>query len=443
MRRRDLLFIGAALSMQACTSNTPTTLRPTLGPVPSAPSSAAPVASPPGPDAVPNSFSQSRAWPSVGIPSTITALHDHHLCGSIRRQDRSVEQMDFPVIVDLSTHTTRLLLLDDAGRFSTVEADLDEVEAEASRERPELGPQLLCGPAILDDAAAYLVVVAPKRSQERSTPELGVAHLVKVRLSDGQVEAAAVLQENFRLTFLEEELNLSFSTDHSSILIAATSLGSADFIGKNLSATDLSTQFDILDVMPSDISSSWPAGAAIHVHGDQSGSHLVMLKDGTSLETSGDLGAYVFDDFHLHLDATGSSVLRNLATGEEQQVTGLSGRDIANFRTPGPWTRRSTFVSIGGGESRRRLTVWTPGTSEPSLQWEEEHLPPAGAVVFQDVLLSGSPHVDDGALTLRRIDTAEVIATVPRSVFGNGMGITAWGIATGGVFLPADGWLTT
>lgn len=442
MRRRDLLLAGAALSLQACSGSSGA--RPSLGPPPTSVSPSFSAPQPPSPDAVPKSFAQGSEWPKRRVSRSITALHRDHLCATLLRRADMNDPLEFPAVVDLNTHRTRILMLDDRGEFSTAEADLAAIEAGLSKDQPEFGKPLLCGPAVIDDEAAYLTVHTPREQPKDHV----VAHLVKVRHADGQVEASATLMEDLYYPYREARITLSFSPDRSSLLVASRSdqltNRETDFFGFRLSAKDLSVEFDARDVRPPNSRRMWQYGAAIQFFSKGTTHPMILLANGAEIDSTSMTGRFVVGEWCLYNQKDTDLVFqRNLTTGEEQQVSGLVPDDILSFGDFTPWTERSSFVSMHSLLLSPRCVVWTPGNPTAVVPWTADERPlPSLATVFGNVLFSGHHQHDDGAVTLRSLDTGEVIATIPRIAPYKGLGISAWGLAAGGVFLPANEWIS-
>lgn len=210
-----------------------------------------------------------------------------------------------------------------------------------------------------------------------------------------------------------------------------------------LAVSDLSIQFDLSQLgLP--IRTAHAAGGAVNIVTDSWS--LIVLHDGTRLDDVGE-ATVVLGEWLLSSTRQGMST-RNLTTGEEHEVTGIltfPGEFLTSTSKPFPqpplWTERTTHVDISSDSTVKSLTAWTPGTTAPRLQWTEEEQPvPSGAVVYGDVLYSGHPEHDRAALILRALDSGEVLATLPRIVRGGDIGVTAWGVSTGGVVLPATDW---
>lgn len=441
MRRRDLLLAGAALSLQACSGSSGA--RPSLGPPPPSVSPSFSAPQPPSPDAVPTSFAQASEWPKRRVSRSITALYRDHLCATLLRRSDVNDPLEFPAVVDLNTHRTRILMLDDQGKFSTAEADLAAIEAGLSKDQPEFGKLLFCGPAVIDDEAAYLTVYTPREQPK----DYVAAHLVKVRHSDGQVEASTTLMEDLYYLYRDTAVTLSFSADRSSLLTASQSdyvTGrEIDFFGLRLNPKDLSVEFDMRDAKPAGSVSANLCGSAIQFASEDTTHPMVLLSNGAAVDSTSMDQRVVIGDWCLYRQKDTDLVFqRNLTTGEEQPVSGLVSEDIRHLRHFHPWTERSSFVSLNDGLSSKRFAVWTPGNPTAMIPWTADERPlPSGATVFGNVLFSGHPDHDDGAVTLRSLDTGEVIATAASVPSYGNWGVSAWGLVAGGVFLPANEWI--
>ena len=154
MRRRTLLTaaaVGAAMTalpgLAACWPGRSTRSR---RPAPTPP---------PTPDAAPSAFAERPTWPDVAANMTLTAARDHYLCAGTTASEASKTFTGgwCPVIVDVSTLTTRAVLLDKNGTWTTAEAELVSRYAIGKDPKSAL-TTIVIGPALLDEEHAYLVV---------------------------------------------------------------------------------------------------------------------------------------------------------------------------------------------------------------------------------------------------------------------------------------------
>ncbi|MDO5083638.1 MAG: hypothetical protein Q4D89_09565 [Arachnia propionica] len=431
MRRRHLLLAGAALALPACGSVPGSVPRPSIPPGPTLPADAPPLSfAPPGPDAVPRSFLATPQWPDIPISTRITALHRHHLCAAVPR----AEAHSYPVVVDVTGPTTRVVLTDGNDTFTTRDVDLDLLaeHLDPDEEHPDLGQPLAMGPAVMDDDHAWLVVA-------RSTGTLAVVHLLKIRLSDGNVDASALLSERFDTSRLGM-MSLSFSADATSLLVAGDgdSRRSADFIGVRLDAADLSVQFDAHDLIPATAQVS-VAGEALRTTTTTHDKDLVLLADGRVLTVPHFGGGVVVGQWCYDTAASEQVMLRDLTTGAETPVPDLRRNDLRHFRRPrflAVWSTSEHLTISHLGEKPEQFSVWLPGEGSPVLQWkQDEHPVPFESSVFGATLYSRSSDF----LEVRSVDSGEILSSFPwqsRSDFA----VSAWGAADAYHFFPANEW---
>ena len=430
MRRRDLLFIGAALTLPACSTIPGAVPRPSIPPGPTLPADAPPLPfTPPGPDAVPKSFLATPQWPNAPIRTRITALHRHHLCAAVLRD----KTQSYPVVVDVTGPTTRVVLSDASGTFTTRDVELDFLaeHLDPTVEQPDLGQPLVTGPAIMDDDHAYLLVI-------RAIGNPGVAHLLKITLSDGVIAASALLSEWFDASLLDG-IFLSFSPDGTSLLVVGSGgSGTTDgFIGMRLDATDLSVQFDAHDVL-TEAGGVGVAGEALTVPSTTHRKNLVLLADGREIL---DLDApVVIGPWCYHRTGAQQVMLRDLTTGEETPVPDLPPTDLHQLW---PRSRRIWSTSAHRTINHRfptepeRFSVWLPGESAPVLQWRRtEHPIPDKSSVFGNTLYSRG----NDSMEIRSLGSGEVLGSIPSQSFNGEFAVSSWGAATTNHFSPANEW---
>mgnify|MGYP000237961202 FL=1 len=116
---------------------------------------------PPSPDAVPSAFADRPTWPTAENYTRLTAARDRYLCGGavIDEARRIFTEGWCPVVVDVSTLTTRAVLLDKDGAWITKEVEMVFRYDEGDDPKTAL-TTIVIGPALLDEEHAYLVVGA-------------------------------------------------------------------------------------------------------------------------------------------------------------------------------------------------------------------------------------------------------------------------------------------
>lgn len=446
MRRRHFLLAGAALTLSACSSDG---LAPPPSISPAAPppgSSATRLSGPPHPNAVPRSFQNQPVWPDADIGSHIKAVHQHHLCTGLPRASRvdlMGQQLHMPAVVDVTGPTTRLLLTDGNGNFHTREVDLASL---ADEDDSTLGPDLTLGAAVLDDSHAWLVVGEPYEVDQPGAEAQAVVHLVKVRLSNGQVEAVTKLGEHTPAGQMADRVKLRFTEDRSGLLVHGQlvhpSLG-ADFIGLRLDAADLAIQFDAHTVAPPSISSVSSSGDALRLSDDELHESVVLLDRGEVLEAERSALAQVHGSWCRYWDGTRKEVrLRNLDTAEETAVPDFRFEDLSDMRHPAIWSVQQELYVIEDPLENPRFSVWLPSSASPlfTMNAPYQELTVHTRAALGGVLYLGSPHVDDGLLTLYALDTGEVLNTIPKALRSWDVAVTPWGIATTSRFRLAQDW---
>ena len=294
MRRRTLLTaaaVGAAMTalpgLAACWPGRSTRSR---RPAPTPP---------PTPDAAPSAFTQQPVWPDVAANMTLTAARDRYLCGgaTVKEARKTFAGGWCPVIIDVSALTTRAVLPDPDGTWTTAEAELVSRYAIGKDPKSAL-TTIVIGPALLDEEHAYLVVgtialsepdpesnVDPHDFQSGETCSVSA---LKVRLSDGAIAASVPLNERFFAKNVTR-MSLSFSTDRTALLLAGSNSTNddnvdADFVALRLSAEDLSVQFDAHSILEGKRTRSvLTYGQAISA----SGRTTIFLADGAQKDTPG------------------------------------------------------------------------------------------------------------------------------------------------------------
>lgn len=440
MRRRDLFLIGATLTLQACSTPGPVP-RPSIPPGPTLPTDAPPLPSaPPGADAVPKSFLATPQWPGGKIPANITALHQHHLCAAVIRD----EPYSHPVVVDLTGPTTRMVFLDEDDTFTTREVEVDFLaeHTDPNEQNPDLGRPLITGPSIIDDDHAWVIVahtvgVIPPDAASHAT---ATVHLLKINLTDGVVAASALLCQDFDIQELIMWMSLSFSPDHTSLLVAGSgeTEKSEDFIGLRLDTTDLSVQFDAHSVITG-TGYVKVAGEALKVHNMTDTLYLVVLADGRkipNLENPVVIGSWCYHE----INAEEQVMLRDLTTGKETPVPDLSPSDLRGLRPGQPkiWSAQHYLGVDSLGKDPGRFSVWRPGESTPVLLLrEEENELYEGQVAVHGDALYGTL---SNTLEIRSLSSGEVLGSIPWQSPIGGIAVSAWGVAINAHFFPANEW---
>lgn len=403
MRRRTFLITTAALppllgacSVSASVSGGPAPT-PSLAAI-TTPSRMPPPA-PPSASATPSSFSWQPLWPDAGKPARITALRNHHLCGSVRRDPGKqattlIPEGDCPIIADVEGPTTWALLPDGAGwTIKTLEAQDDSSATAGPPSAPTITTSALeAGPALLDANDAYLTVGviangSRKTGESSRYNTLCPVDLIKVGLNDGTISASTRLSDAFDADSIKE-MSLSFTEDRSALRITGS--------------------------------------ATTHAPD----------KDSTNI---GDTGV-------LQLSAADLSVQPDAAEpadpiDDKSAPTGVKNRFL--------YTEQNEIIVLGD-EKGSRFSVRRPGEAEPVLSWRKEARDiPDAACVFGDVVYalfdqdSASDYDVNGMIRLVSLSSGEEIGEVP-GVNHKGdaaVAVSAWGLALNDVFYPATEWL--
>ena len=422
----------------------------------------------PTPTMVPSTFSDETAWPPGKTEARITAARDRYLCGgtTVSQARNTFTNGWCPVIVDVSTLTTRAVLLDKNGTWTT---KMVEPEDRDDRDDRKDGPTsalttIVIGPALLDAEHAYLILGVLSLSSpipnntltpdgEPDVPEGATctAVMLKIRLSDGTITASAPLSEYFLAEHVEK-MHLSFSEDAGSLLIAGSNEDyggnhDTDYIGLRLSADDLSTQFDAHSILDSKHITVSSCGQAIEViHEFTPGKGIVFLANGSQEPLSDNRALVVKDGWYYYLKpdsvlSTSRYWARNLASGDSLELTGegLSETALESI-WPTIASENQELIIIDRDSTRgTAITVHLPGIPTPIVAWTrmtDKEL--KGAAIRGDVLYTAydsgdSDRTDRDHLVLTSVSTGETIAEKDQktTVWSNLTNVvTAWGLAT-------------
>ncbi|RRD03365.1 hypothetical protein EII34_14325 [Arachnia propionica] len=451
MRRRDLFTLATA--MAGCTVTGCTPGDPQAADDPSG--------------EFPIGFAASPAWEGVESWTEFTAVKDRHLVAMtvVPDAERAFAHGWVPVVVDVAGLTTRALLLDDDGTWITKPVTpKKEFGPPTTRLSRTALTAMIQGPAVIDDTHAYIVAgVVPLEApgQFEGTPSSTPTDLrcpvmlFKIRLDDGAVVASTTVSDDVEARSLKDAA-LSFTEDGTSLLLAGgaevstTSGIGTGWMGLRLSTAELGVEFDARALyIGQEVRSVSSAGQAVLVTSSlNSGKELVRLADGVRVTTSSTKALVIGDWLH-HVerkhDQTAGLVAVNMRTGQRVDVTPRAGRveDLVDVFTswPGTFTEPRVIIASRYGEG---LTVWLPGAPEPSLELAADRAVSTGVAVLGDVLYTW--HGDDRAttLTLRRLDSGEVLAehSVPPRVLGSDIGaVTRWGCISWTRFFRATTWL--
>lgn len=463
MRRRDLLTLTTAMAGAAIVGTTGCT-----------PESPAPVDDPP-PEGFPINFADSPAWSGSNAPAwslvlsetEFTAVKDRHLVAMtvVPEAERAFAYGLLPVVVDVTGPTTRALLLDDDGTWITKPVKPKESGPRSTELSQTALTAMHQGPAVIDDTHAYVVagvlsLETPGQFENTSSSE---AHcpvmLFKIRLDDGAVVASTTVSDDISFGDLPSAA-LSFSEDGTALLLVggtppanddADSNAGFGWMGLRLSTADLSVEFDARALyVGQEVTSVSPAGQAVLVSlptAFSTQNELVRLTDGVRMRTASRQALAIGDWVHWSEQKDSSSeelVAVNTRTGQRVTVAPEVGdpKDLLDAFTS--WPRIFCGTPVATHWSEKDLTVWRPGAPEPSVHLTEKEAVRAGVAVLKDVIYTW--HGDDTAttLTLRRLDSGEVLAehSVPPRVLGSGTGaVTPWGCISGSKFFRATKWL--
>lgn len=454
MRRHTFLTVtGACLT---------TTLLPALG---ACSESWRSVKRPPSDDALPSAFSERPVWPDLDAARTeLKATRGRYLCGGATADKAQKIFTDgwCPVIVDVSTLTTRAVLQDDNGDWRTEETELIR---DTRKERNTALTTSVLGPALLDENHAYLVVgtinlsspaqpgSSSSSEMERST-QIDSVVMLKVGLGDGAVPASAVVCRNVPLEDTWP-MNLSFSSDRSALLLAGQKTGDqGDYIGLRLSADDLSTQFDAHSILDGkEITKVFPGGQAVVTRHDPAPSReeIVFLADGAHEPLDENYPYLVRDGWYYYKygeggDSEALSRARNLSTGDVIELE--DGWDLADSKHTWPDVTAGQQTILTVGWDSTALSVRQPGAPAPALRWTEFERPaPKSASSLDDVIYTINDTNDPKAKFTYRLDiisatTGENLVQESQSTKMSSIdAVTPWGAVTYGRFHSATAWL--
>ena len=416
---------------------------------------------PPGPDAVPSAFAAQPTWPAArATAESLTAARDRYLCGGavIDEARRIFTEGWCPVVVDVSTLTTRAVLLDKDGSWITKEVEMVFRYDEGDDPKTAL-TTIVIGPALLDEEHAYLVVGAITLSEPDPN---GVVHygppdgatcpvaMFKIRLSDGAIAASTTVSDQLPAESIED-MHLSFSTDAASLLLAAgTGDASAetDHVGLRLSAEDLSIQLDVRSVLEGKRAHSTSCGQAVGVtYTNTPGRLIVFLADG-SQEPADDIGTIMVRDgwyYYEERDETSSrGYARDLGSGQTVELSPGWEKDITLGSWPSIASDQQEIIALDRtGSHTGTLTVRNPGA--PSIALSQNRA--EGAGILGDVLYTSyDPDDSDSTSTdhliLTSVSTGETITERDEKTGLSGRAVvTPWGLADYDSFYAATEWL--
>lgn len=426
---------------------------------------------PPTPDAAPSAFAERPTWPDVAANMTLTAARDHYLCAGTTASEASKTFTGgwCPVIVDVSTLTTRTVLLDKNGTWTTAEAELVSRYAIGKDPKSAL-TTIVIGPALLDEEHAYLVVdtialsepdpesnVDPHDFQSGETCSVSA---LKVRLSDGAIAASVPLNERFFAKNVTR-MSLSFSTDRTALLLAGSNSTNddnvdADFVALRLSAEDLSVQFDAHSILEGKRTRSvLTYGQAISA----SGRTTIFLADGAQKDTPG-LPIMMKDDwfyYEEHSYSTGSPASPaspdrgyawNRATDQTVELDENGADEVRLAHWPAIASDQPEIISVQERDNDTDFTVRPPGAASPALRWTPAERPlPQGAGILGDIVYTTYyPDESDDRTTQRleltSVSTGETILETDQKTSIPGMSVvTPWGLACRDGFYAATAWL--
>lgn len=441
MRRRSFLLTTAALTLPACSPGPGP--RPVIPPEPPLPTVAPPPSAPPTPDAVPRAFAGTPVWPTSGQRASIHALHRHHLCGAVfLSADDDQQPRSLPVVVDLTGPTT-LAVLGAGGTFTTHEVDPGSSTDKAQID--EFGPELILVRAVMDDDHAYVVVAHPHHTHENPEKDHADLHLLKIALGDGAVTASLSLHEGFPDT-TRWWLSLSLSADGATLLVAGADPQGRHqpphCFGVRVASADLAVQFDASTAIPDTASKVSVEGDALHVLDETAGDSLVVLANGRVVPMPrSQLPHVVGDSCYLNL-AENSFVLRNLGTDEDTALPDLNRGLLHDLGRPAIWTRDPLLFAYAPDSREPQASAWIPGVAAPALSWSGNRLPiPSMVARFRDVIYHDASQPHDDTLVLQSMTTGELIDATPWGAHGLALAVSAWGVATDEVFMPATEWV--
>ncbi len=411
---------------------------------------------PPSTSAAPSSFGTTPLWQGAEI----LAVRDQYLVGSAwSSQAVGVTAQGLsPVIVDLSTGTSTAIFPDSPQGFTTSRVSLDPSQYTSAliTYQPEAGatvPRLHTAAALLGPEHAYLAVgiemVSANPGQVSVVKEqICPVRLLRVRLNDGRIEAMAHLSSSFSVQLMSAattpplDFALSFSPDRSSVLVAGSGFGTADFIAVRLRAEDLAVELDVHGLLdrPSayDVTS---IGQAVVARSTSGGRDLaVMLGTGASQSSASNL-MLVRDGWCYYGDNT-----QILATNLETDQTLTLQADPAHTMFLGAaWPRIASDAQELVLHGNDLVEVMHPGQAAPLLRLGGSGQPvPYSTAVFGDVAYTMPQSADNRPTSLKMLSltTGTVLGSLSNAEgWLNGLAATSWGMACdAGTFYPAQSW---
>lgn len=446
---------AAAATLTACTMPYTAASTPQPGHPPT-PAGRADDPHPSSPGATPSSFSTTPSWQGASI----LAVHEQFLVGTAwSAQAVGLTARGLcPAVTDLSTGSTTVVLPDGAGGLRTAPASLDPGEytkaIEAYQPSGEAVAHLHTRAALLDSTHAFLVVGTETTHPQEEPEEQEVTqeavcpvHLLRVRLQDGQLEAIRQLSAAFSVQLLSRrgtlgtDLALSFSPDHSEVLVAGSSHGSADFIGMRLHAQSLAVELDVHDLLSDPSSYEMQSfGQAVVAHSLKHNRPLtVMLPTGASQEQVAGL-ALVHEGWCYYGDGT-----QMLATNlETDQTLSLHTDPKQAHLLAEAWPRVSSDSHDLVLHSQDLLEVLRPGQAAPVLRRTRESGPvPRYTALFGDVAYTLSASSSSASpLELLALPSGQHLQQVDNTAgWMSAVAVSSWGLACEpGTFFPATSW---
>ena len=437
-------------------------------------SSATPVPTPPPKsDAVPSAFADASTWPAADTYTTITAVRDRYLCGGARIKDAlNVFTKGWcPVVVDISTLTTYAVLLDQKGAWVTRKVDLVD-DDDLDQDPKGALTTIFMGSTLLDGEHAYLVFGALTLSSPSTQDSMcgsdfpkGTACpviLVKIRLSDGAIQAATTVADSYLVEGIEE-LHLSFANDRSSLVLMGDDISMDNsqesenhYIALRLSVTDLSVQLDAHSILDGhDINNIRLCGQAIAYYvkraADGVGDYAIMFLSDNKRERTGEQYPIVVrDDWYYYKNdqdkESSSGSVRNVVSGETIALNGNWKDEVQVW--PSISSDQQVYISWNDQNSSRSMSIRAPGAAAAALTWDgENHKVPDGACVVGDVLYSfyrvkTSSSASSSEFDITSISSGETIADVQKTAitYGTNNAVTPWGLVADGRFYAATKW---
>ncbi|WP_108968041.1 hypothetical protein [Actinomyces sp. Z3] len=492
MRRRTVLATalaatlgsGALAGLTACSSSGKSNvIAPTPSPVPAATIKQPPVPAPPSSTSCPSGFSSRVLWPTANVPSAITAVHEHYLAGTAEVNDDLLPETNGlrPVVVDLNGPTTWAVLLDEDGELITKEVDLKDSPAtsrldpfgtsdDSASPTPGLPyTALSAGPAVIDGTHAYLVVAAVDYAYPGETIRGSMnfpVSLVKVNLTNGALETSTTISEGLPIKDvivptssrhpgggLRSGLYLSLSPDRTGLLLSADPSSDsydAQPLGLRLSTEDLSVELDVLADVPN-LGPFDLYGEAVRIN--SSATSVISLADGQEVSIEAAEPFFAWNGWLYYYGAPTRSVnnscyAREMATG---QTIALDVTDSYFNGSTVSYAIGSSYHVPGIFSDQRQLLFTAgpfyyldpPSSTTGAPGWDKSRPAPQAACVFGDVLYTvpaaGADTTADVELT--SVTTGEPLGEVAGVGIDWPIAVTAWGLACGGSFYPANAWL--